>query len=384
VSDDGRDDDGPGSDAPEAGPSDGIRARRRTIPLWRQRRYQIGAGVLAVLLVAGVASAIVLSGGDSPATTTSAKRTTTTRPGPTTTTAYSGPIAPLTGLPDIGGAAQGRPAMTVKIDNSLEEGPKRGVDQADIVYEEVIESGYTRLAAIFHSQVPSDVGPIRSVRKTDQALVRPIGGIFVYSGGAAYAEESIATAPVNRINETGAGDAMYRDDNRRGPWDLFGLGPDLFALGGDPKPPPALFSYRAVGRVVIGDAAARVVVGFESDSEVVWDWDARAGTWNRTYHGALETVESGTQIAPKNVVIQFVRYDGGTGSVGAEGVVAGEGEAWVLTDGKVVKGRWSRPDPALPGQLLDASGRPILLTPGQTWVELPDVDYEVTITEARR
>jgi hypothetical protein len=348
--------------------------------MWRQRRYQIGAAGIALALIAAAVGVFALGGdGESTAATTSVKRTTTTA-GPTTTTAYAGPFAPLTGLPDPEGKTQGRPAMTVKIDNTLEEGPKRGVDQADIVYEEVVESGITRLAAIFHSRVPSDIGPIRSVRKTDQAIVRPIGGIFVYSGGAAYAEESIASAPVHRVDETGAGDAMYRDDGRRKPWNLFGRGPALFALGGDPKPPPALFAYRGERDVVRGDRARHVVVGFHAGFEVTWDWDAATRTWRRTYLDRVETVESGAPIAPANVVIQFIRYDGGTGSTGAEGVIAGEGDVWVLTDGKVVRGRWSRPDPGLPGQLLDANGRPILLTPGQTWVELPALDYEVTVT----
>ena len=81
-----------------------------------------------------------------------------------------------------------------------------GVHQADVVYEEVVEGGITRLAAIFNSHAPERVGPVRSVRKTDQSIVWPIGGIFVYSGGAQYAIDSINTAP---------GDADRRDPRRR-------------------------------------------------------------------------------------------------------------------------------------------------------------------------
>ena len=54
-----------------------------------------------------------------------------------------------------------------------------------MIYEEVVESSITRLLAIFQSHVPDVVGPVRSVRRTDQGVVTPIGGIFVYSGGAA-------------------------------------------------------------------------------------------------------------------------------------------------------------------------------------------------------
>jgi hypothetical protein len=52
----------------------------------------------------------------------------------------------------------------------------------------------------------------------------------------------------------------------------------------------------------------------------------------------------------------------------------------VFTGGKQITGTWSRPDKSRPARLLDAAGRPIALTPGQTWVELPDTSYTVTKT----
>src|SRR5437899_9551892 len=92
------------------------------------------------------------------------------------------PVWPLTGLPDPQGQAKTRCAITVKIDNTGNTLPKYGVEQADVVYEEVVEDGLTRLATIFHSQAPAKVGSVRSVRKTDQSIVTPIGGVFAYSG----------------------------------------------------------------------------------------------------------------------------------------------------------------------------------------------------------
>ncbi len=93
----------------------------------------------------------------------------------------------------------------MKIDNTQSGHPKYGVDQADVVYEEVVEAGITRLAAIFNSQAPDRVGPVRSVRKTDQSLVWPIGGIFAYSGGAPYAID---------VDQHRAGRAARRDARR--------------------------------------------------------------------------------------------------------------------------------------------------------------------------
>ena len=53
-----------------------------------------------------------------------------------------------------------------------------------------------------------------------------------------------------------------------------------------------------------------------------------------------------------------------------EAQTIGSGTALVFTGGKVVTGTWTRTDRLSPVVLTDASGEPILLTPGRTWVEL--------------
>src|SRR5439155_8054213 len=88
------------------------------------------------------------------------------------------------------------------------------------------------------------------------------------------------------------------------------------------------------------------------------------------------TDTAGTQVTPKNVVIEFVDYvDTGqrdrSNTVVPEGKVIGGGEAWVLTDGKIVRGRWAKASPATVTSYTDSQGAAVPLTPGQTWVELP-------------
>jgi hypothetical protein len=41
----------------------------------------------------------------------------------------------------------------------------------------------------------------------------------------------------------------------------------------------------------------------------------------------------------------------------------------VFSAGKLIKGKWSRTSRTTPTQFTDASGAPIRLTPGRTWVE---------------
>ena len=344
--------------------------------LLQTRRAQIVAAAVVVVLV-GVTAGFALFGGDDskPAarSTTSASSSTTTG---STPAKPRGVIAPLTGVRDATSGSAHRPALTIKVENTNLANPQIGLPQADVIYEEVVEGSITRLLAIFQSQVPAVVGPVRSVRKTDQGVVRPIGGIFVYSGGAPYAVASIRTAPVTLVDETSAGSAMFRDTSRDKPHNLFGRPAQLFAFGGKPVPPPPLFTYR-VGHAPVGGArVSHLNVGFGGGFAVSYAWDTKIGAWSRSVDdpgSAASSVET-----PRNVVVMFVNYVGGVGIIGSEAQLVGQGDAAVFTAGHRVNGRWIRPDPAKPARFVDAAGKAIRLTPGQTWVELAPIGTPVT------
>ncbi len=301
----------------------------------------------------------------------------------TTTTTKAPPVAPLTGLPDPTGVAQGRPVVSIKIDNDNDEArPQTGIEQADIVWDEVVEGGGTRFLAMFQSQTPDVVGPVRSVRLTDPLIVWPVGGVFAYSGGARYAVDGINQAPVKRINEGAAGNAMFRDSSRRAPHNLYSRPADLFALGGDPTPPPPLFGYSAVP-ITAGTPVASVRIAFSNrEFAPTYTWEGGSGTWLRSTASGPFMAKSGTQVGPKNVIVVPAVYAGGVGQIGAEAQLVGQGAVKVFTNGRVIDGTWTRADKAARMELTDGAGAPILLTPGQTWVEIPDVSYPIEVVPA--
>jgi hypothetical protein len=298
-----------------------------------------------------------------------------------TTTTQALPVAPLTGLPDPEGLAQGRPALTVKVDNVCNPPPdpcvrpQSGLEAGDVVYEEVAEGGITRFAAVFNSQVPPEVGPIRSVRAIDSDLVAAIGGVFAYSGGVARNVDLIRQVPVNALDETGAGDAMFRNEAKASPHNLFGNAQALLDKGGQPVPPAPLFEYLRDDQTFGGEPVTSFTVRFERpDMAPTYTYDAATRTWKRDIAGQPFTAATGTQIAPTNVIVKFIQYTGG-----GEGIVLGDGDAWVFADGKLVRGRWARSVREQPAQYVDAAGRPIRLVPGTTWVELLPVGAPVDV-----
>jgi Protein of unknown function (DUF3048) N-terminal domain/Protein of unknown function (DUF3048) C-terminal domain len=300
----------------------------------------------------------------------------------TTTTTQPSYVAPLSGLPDPSGSSKTRPAMTVKVENTPDALPQWGVDQADVVYEEIVNGGITRLAAIFNSQVPTKIGPVRSVRPTDTQVVWPIGGLFVYSGGAQYAVNSIETAPVKLIDESSAGSAMYRDPNLEAPHNLFASGPGLFAFGGTPTPPPALFQY-STKKLSKSDAeVSSFVVGFPSIYPVTWTWDTATQSWDRTLFGKPDVTGTGVRESPKTVVVMFVNYYGELGADNSYADLQGSGKVEVFEQGREITGTWSRgPSKSDIIQYTTSAGKTLTMTPGQTWVELADVGESVTTTK---
>ena len=110
--------------------------------------------------------------------------TTTVAP---TTTAPAPVLYPLTGVPVPDPASYtARPALVVKIDNGVHSHPQSGLNQADIVFEEIVEGRVTRFGAVFNSMESDPVGNIRSGRTQDVDLFAGLNHpIFAYSGGNA-------------------------------------------------------------------------------------------------------------------------------------------------------------------------------------------------------
>ncbi len=316
-------------------------------------------------------------------TTTSTSTTTTTTTAPTTTTTKPKPVpsvAPLTGLPYPKRLLKNRSALTIKIDNTPQAQPQYGVQDADVVYEEIVEGGITRLAAIFNSRVPSVVGPVRSVRRTDREIVFPIGGIFAFSGGAEYAVRSIETAPVKLFDESTSGGAMFRNPNRIVPHNLFAYAQLLMDKDGKPRPPPPLFTYRFSGEEFGGPKVSSFTVNFESGYAATYNWDARTKSWDRSIFGAPDVTATGQRLSPTNVIVMTVNYVGGVGVIDSYAQMIGKGPVEVFSDGRVEHGTWSRSNLRHRAIYTNLEGKAINLTPGQTWVELLATGMGVSIT----
>jgi hypothetical protein len=332
--------------------------------------------IRSVVLVVFVALVAACSGGEArESTPTTASSTTVSTVPPPAPNTY-----PLTGLPSDPTRAA-RPGLVVKLDNADTKGkpggrPQAGINEADVVVEEGVEGGVTRFAAIYHSADALTIGPVRSARSTDILFATQLGRpLFAYSGANAVFADLLRSSPLLDVG-VGRVPEIYRREKGRPPlYNLFSSTPDMLAKAPAGATPPApLFTYRAAGEAAVGEPAPVVQALWKDKvrTEVVYEWDPALRGFARTQNGTPHVDATGKQAAPENVVLQVVAYRN-TGLVDRSGAavpeaeLVGEGELVVLTDGKLIQGRWSRPDA---GAVTAAAGTPIRLTPGRTWVEL--------------
>ena len=339
-------------------------------PVSGRRTLALVAAVAVVVAVA-VGATLVAGGGHERSET----------PPPST----SAPVAttlPLLGTP---GRVPRRTALAVKIDDTERGRPPTRLTRADVVFEEMVEGGLTRLLAVYHSRDPGTVGPVRSARSTDLSILAELGRpLFAWSGANATFAAAVRAADVVDVGVAAAPGAYRRAGDRRAPYNLYAAPVRLRAAGagdaGSATPPRALFSYRAAG-VPLSGPGAGPADGFRTTgagavgTRVEWSWSPDLAAWVRSQNGTPHVDRDGVRVRAANVVVRWTPYgDSGvgdsTGAVVPKARAVGAGAAWLLSGPRVLRGRWHKPAAGAPTTYTDAAGRPLLLAPGPTWVEV--------------
>lgn len=333
------------------------------------RAFRGVAGWLAVLAL------VACSGDDSPPATDGAPPSSAPATQPPTQTSVR--VLPLTGEPAAEGVPD-RPVLVVKVDNTAGARPQRGLSAADLIVEELVEGGLTRLAVMYHSALPDLVAPVRSVRTSDVAIVAPTGGALVASGGAGRVLDVLDDAGLVVVAEGAAG--ISRDSSRRSPYNVVAepaevLG-EIVELGSPAQP---YLPWAAPDAVIpAGSPAAEVSVRFSRGHTTRWEWTG--DVWHRVNDLATE----GEAFTPDTVlVLRVTTRDAGyldpAGNPVPETVLEGSGDALLLIEGQAVEARWSKAGAGSPVELTDADGARLPVPPGKTWIELVPEGGEVTL-----
>ena len=297
-------------------------------------------------------------------------------------------VWPLTGLPSDAEAITRRP-LSIKVENSREARPQTGLQSADVVYESIAEGGITRFNVIYQSQLPAEVGPVRSARLADRFIVPQYGALFAFSGASSEVHDAIRAKGLDDLSQDAGVSAPYRrSPNRYAPHNLYADPSGFYtvaesrsmAVVSEPKP----LAFALDGSTLETTATASAVnVPFSAYNTVDWTYDAGIGAYKRVNNGtAFTDAATGEQVHAKNVVILFTQYIPGPmnkGSVTYDIPLDTEGRVTIFSNGLRIEGKW-KGSADQPPVFTDEAGKPILLAPGNTWFQV--VSSEVAVTSA--
>ena len=269
--------------------------------------------------------------------------------------------------------------------------PPFGLAAADVVFEELAEGGFiTRITGAYLGTLPESVGPIRSARPAVIPMMQQLDAMLVYAGASIGMNELLAQQPYPQYCHVckGSADLFYRMAGRRSPHNLFtnmaAVRQRLQAQGVDT--PAKLGGWAFSPTAPAGSPATQIHIPYPGEAPVDFRYDAASGTYLRNVQSAphIDGLYK-KQLAPANVVVLYLEHinsnivEDTLGNVAILVKWTGRGRAQIFRDGVLIEGAWQRNALHELTRFRDANGNDIPLKPGQTWIEIVPLDYQVTV-----
>lgn len=282
-------------------------------------------------------------------------------------------LAPLRGT-SVAVGSLAHASIAAKIDNHPDARPQVGLERTDLLFEELVEGGLTRYVAVWQSDIPELLGPVRSIRPMDPNIISPLGGIVAYSGGQQRFVNLMRNTPVyNAIHgQADTASTFFRTPTKRAPHNVLVKARELLAQHGDIAAPAQQFAYSldvpSATATKDGVPTAALDYRFSNLISGAWTYDASKLVFLRSQSGKADLDSNGAQLTATNVVVVRVSVSNDMNVPRTE--MIGGGEAWVSTGGGTVHASWAKGSATDPIRLVDDQGVTIRLAPGNTWIEL--------------
>jgi hypothetical protein len=325
-----------------------------------------------------------------------------------TATAYPSPAEATTNgvlYPFYDSVIATRKPIAVMLDDHWAARPQAGLSQADIVYQALAEGGIPRYMAVFQTQDPPLIGPIRSARGYFVAWAEEWKAMYVHVWGAPDAMSKLATDNGVKVwNADGlrwlGNTYMWRVDWRVAPHNAYTDGLHLRALlaklGGTSPSPKTPWAF--------GDPVPEWLrpVGGSIDipyfyNRIQYEYDRASNTYLRSHEADVIHHKMAPEIDPNNdrrvapsvVVIMFMDTYLMAGHANIkkgrlELDYLGQGKAWVFENGTVVGARWNKARETSQTTITYASGpdagKPVPFVRGQIFIQVVPPDTAVTYT----
>ena len=280
--------------------------------------------------------------------------------------------------------------LAVLVENSPNARPQSGLGQADVVYEALAEGGISRFLAVYFTGNAASIGPVRSARDYFVNIAAEFNASLVHIGASPGGYDSLKRIGLHALDETHGHPGFERIRARVAPHNAYtstdSARAALQQVRGAPEPGSwGGLRFRQGGEAgPSGDNGRTLTVRYAPYPYAVrYSYDATARRYARVMGGAPHRDSiTGEQLGGKNVVVLTVP----SRVIDAEGRLAldqvGTGKALVLSGGRAVDGRWTKPVATAPLELRDPANLPMLLAPGQTWVQIVPTEAVVSLDPA--
>ncbi|MGQ9501787.1 MAG: DUF3048 domain-containing protein [Anaerolineae bacterium] len=295
---------------------------------------------------------------------------------------------PLTGLTvsDLG-TLKRRP-IAVRVGNDPAARPQAGLSSADIVYEEIVEWWVTRFTAIYLSETPKVVAPIRSARLINTQLTMQYQAALASSGGSDGVRWELSQLPIVNLDEYFYPQPYFYRKNEG--WQTR-LAVDVSAARElmakkNMEAPVVLRGFTFSDAPVGGQRAETIFIPYpRRTSQTLWRYDAPSGRYLRWVSGE-PLIDSTTQkqISAANVIVYYALHEptdiveDSNGATSIRIIINGEGRVQVFRDGVVMEGLW-RTDGTQTPEFVFPNGVPIPLKRGNSWIEVVPLEHQILV-----
>jgi hypothetical protein len=277
--------------------------------------------------------------------------------------------------------------LGVMVNNAVPARPQAGLTKADIVYEIVAEGGITRFLAIYLSELPDKVGPIRSVREYYLVIVKELGDAMLMHIG--YSPQALAKIKEWDILSLGLSGADFYRDNRGNlevatEHTAFASGKDLFTFGTAIKfnSNSEIKSWKFNENINLSDKKNANYIQadfwYEGDYSAIFKYDPLtkeyirySGIVDQTPQLLLDDLDK-KEVRVKNVIIQFANEvpipNDDKNRLDYE--LIGSGSALIFRDGVVINATWKKEDLKSRTIFISIDGKEIEFNRGKIWVSV--------------
>jgi len=304
--------------------------------------------------------------------------------------------APLTGRL-VAPALAARHPIAVMVDDQVDARPQSGFNQASVVWQAPAEGGIPRYMLVFGEGNPPAVGPVRSSRFYFITWAAEWRALYVHVGGSPQAMAALAASGAGQLVYNAdefrwGGTFLWRIQQRLAPHNVYTDGKHLRALAArvGATAPPAGPAWRFGPGAPLADrpAGARLEITYPAN-QIAYRYDRASNTYPRFVGGEPQIdAADGRQVAPDNVVVMTVVFgplnDGHPNKRRLEAQNVGRGPAWIASNGVTIRGTWRKTSVDAPTRFYAGDGSEIVLTVGQTFIQVVPPGTPVRVVAGSR